>query len=456
MSLPNLLNANLQTKSAWLRLSQAVSQTVNLGAAEKTAYVSESGNDAFAKLNSLTNQFGTVQGALNAIAAAELAVPGSGDGYTVSIGPGTFVGNIVIPNVDGLNIVGSGVTTFLQNVGASHTISLTAAAANTINSLTVRDLVVVNDQNNVALYGIYIDGTLTDTLFANGIFLLRDAYLLLTNTGSVLIQRAGQANIEGCTVASGGVSLMTLRNVAEVNAYNCNLKNAVVEWDGTDPVPAGTQNATRFMSCKTQDVLVIKQGKAVFDRGCRSADIDVVITDTATNYGEFEHHGSGQNVAITFDFNTADRSFFDMDHFDCSGSFAVAEVATTSAFRGLGHLRHGSFTRAQTLTVGNMTDLDIRQSVFRQEDVVSAGNATLDRSTWQHTIANGAANPYTVTFADAAAHDCPFPNEVLYGVVVSNSVIGDGPVSVTTILPGSCIVTKTAAVGTSYVTIVRT
>lgn len=452
MSLPNLLNANLQTKSAWLRLARAAAQTVNLGASEKTAYVSVNGNNAFAKLNSLTNQFETVQAALNAIAA--LTAPG-GEGYTVSIGPGEFDGNIVIPNVDGLNIVGSGLTTFLLNVGASDTISLTAAAANTISSLTISDLIIVNDNNNVALNAIKIDGTLATNLFANGIFLLRDVYMLLTNTGSLSLQRAGQANLEGCTVASAGDSLLSLLNVAEAYVYNSNVKNVLVDWDAASPVPTPTQNESQFVSCKTQDVLVTNQAKVAFDTGCRSADIDVVITDTATNYGEFTHHGLGEDVSITFDFNTADRAFFDMDHFTCGGSFTVGEVATTSAFRGLGHLRHGSFSRARPLGVQNMTDLDIRQSVFRQEDVVSAGNATLDRSTWQHTIANGAANPNTVTFADAAAHACPFPAEVLYGVVVSNTVLGDGPVAVSTILPASCIVTKTAAVGTSYVTIVR-
>lgn len=457
MTLPDILTTNTQLKSAWFRLRMVIMVLLGLTGISRVAYVDKTGNNTTAKLGSITYKFLTVQAALNAISAAETATVGAGYGFTVLIGAGTYIENVVIPaNVDKLTLRGYGVSTILHNTGAADTVSFTAAASS-VDFLTIESMYVVNDQVNAALYAVKVDGNANATLFEEGALVLRDLIVYSVGSSCLYVRRAGAALISTCQFSSAGAGLTSLLNVASLSSYDSTLANVTVNWDNTAALPSPAKSSLKFFSTKTGDVSVLNQGSVYFDEACDSNDFTATVTDTATNvFGTLEHHGKIDNVSATFLFDTAGRSYFNFDRAAISGTFTAGQSAA-STFRGAGQALNATFVGGQAITIGIRADVDLRYSRFLQADVVCTADAdagTLDRTMWTHTVAQGGgAGPLAVAFEDAATNPCAYPSAT-YTVVIESASL-DGPFSITGKTTVDVDVTKTADGGTIEVTILR-
>jgi hypothetical protein len=429
-----------------------------------TCYVSKAGNDATAVRGNLALPFLTVQAALTAAL--------SGD--TISIGPGTYAENIVMPDTDNLALEGSGrMDTIIVSAAAGHTLTW-APVVNAIGRLQVANLTIRNT-GGAGNNPVNLDGSAV-VAFAQVLFLF--ANVLFDQTGgagnSFAATMVSNITLSNCSF-TGGVVL--LQEVSVVVFDTCGIPGGA-DWRYQDGgvTPTGGRSVIALANGST----IGDANLALGGPGLTLRDNPLIVCDATSGiyssivgvglafYSAGPIHApiviwlgfigspfiAGAGVLtlplpaipaaplapfMYVDFSRATFYGTGLVTLTIGGAIAFTIIARQCRFEKTG---------VGSVSIGTLLNLDARDSFFASQAAFAVvGTGTLDRSRW---IVLGTVNPGGPVVVNFLA----FPNATYHAAVTLVNAVALSSV-VTAKAAGGVTVLAAAAGGTIDVLISR-
>lgn len=424
-------------------------------------WVATSGTDATAKRGRIDLPFRTINAALAAAVA----------GDTLLVAPGTYAENVVMPDKDGLAIVGTSTTTTIITAALGHTLAWTPAAGPgaAVRSFRLAHMTINN--TDPLSDAIHVDGS---AVTQPNTFLLNwfNESLLITKTlggWAMHLTCIGRIINTLCSIdATGGATGVRIRNVSRFGSDSSSfsaLNGAVplsaldVAWEraAAAPVPGTGREGYYLANSSFVSTNVVIAGQPIFSLD-RTSTIAGTVTATALTYFAATLQGAVLNLqgqlGILLDPNPFPAT---VGFIAVGGTLTVTlpDTAPAAGLRQLVNLAGGKFygtltfsktagarapvdargatiypTAAASISSGNLIDLDLRGASFTQAALASVGSpgtvGTVDRDT--HTI-TGVASQVASTAVPAFV---PFPTGVTY--VVTPEILSAVVAAATTIV----------------------
>lgn len=421
-------------------------------------WVAPSGNNATAMRGRIDKPFLTINAALAAAVA----------GDTLLLAPGTYNENVVMPDKDGIAIVGTSTTTTIITAALGHTLAWTPAAGPgaLVRSFRLSNLTI--DNTDPASDAIRVDGS---AVISPNTFLLNwfNENVIVTKTAggwAMNVTCVGRV-INTLTVfdATTGATGVRVRNVGRFGASECSfsalnvatpLSALDVAWEraAAAPVPGTGREGYYLANSSFVATNVVIAGQPIFSLD-RTSTIAGTVTATALTYFLATAQGPVLNLQGQLGVLLDPTPIPNLGFLAYGGTLTVTlpDTSPTAGVRQLVNLAGGKFygtltfsksagaratidargatiypTAAASISSGNLIDLDLRGASFTQAALASTGASpgTVDRDT--HTITGIASQ----TVSTAVPAFVPFPAGVSY--VVSPEVNSAAVAAATTIV----------------------
>ena len=369
-----------------------------------TFWVDVGRTDYYTATGTINAPFKTLQAALNSASA----------NTTINLAPGVYSENIVMPDLDGICIVGgSEMNTTIRNATAGHTIYWYPAASTgaNVHKFGLSNLNIVNTDNTGTYQALRIDATRVvypatfiddefdiQTVDFDGSQTQANAIVYLNNVGAQFVWHS-QISGGALTVINPGEfrsTSMVVGNTADPHDFN-------VTYDGNLPRNGLGRNDITLATGSAVFGNVTLNGHPIYQE-----DVDSVVagnlnganlstfyaggrdySPTILAYGQHGVvGGTGGSINLTFpDPNTSGTSF---NYVDFSNGHILGKVNLTKAnlipvsARGYAVVQgQAQFdtTVANGISANGYVALDLRGANFNQSVLQATGAASIDRST---------------------------------------------------------------------------
>lgn len=390
-------------------------------------WVSTNGSDATAQRGRIDKPFSTIQAALTAALA----------GDTLMVAPGTYAENLVIPDKDGLAIVGQDVDTTIVTAAVGRTISWVAGIGASVRSFRLANVTINN--SDAASDAIFLDGTNVPNPLT---------FLEVCSFDRVIVNKSNGGNAINATCigrlltllcnidASAAATGVRLRNVGRFGATSCSFAavNGVTpltaidaQWErnGALAIP-GTGREGYYLANATYVLSnAVVTGQPIFSLDATSTIYgSTTVTGTyfaATAQGPVVRlngtiggaidPGGGYlpppvagigTLTITLPLTAAGVPKMIVDftggHFWGTVTLSKGGGGTV---RQLVDARHATFyaESAGNISIGALIDLNLRKAAFAQAALVSVGGGAADRDVITVTGSVLALGANAITFA---------------------------------------------------------
>lgn len=436
----DLIHEDARIVQAWLRLMSRLKTSISAVGMSRVLFVdSVAGDDATAVPGSLSRKYNTVQGALNA----------ASNGTTILIGPGTYSENVVMPDLSGVQIFGSGLadTIIQQPPGGGDTFSWTPAAAS--GAAVVRFGIANLRLRNTAAAGraLVIDGSavVSPATFLSGGLDLSDVLIQKSGGGDAVQINCAGVVVMGDLIVQGIPSTAsantTIKNVTQWTAQHSAFNGLDLEYDGNSPRPGNGRSSYTIVAC------TVMPGFDLVVRGHPIVGVDPstlingsVVATALTSFfapgrdyepiiafagscGNPSVAGSGNFTAVlpAPALGGAAVPLLDMSNGRYYGNVSVSRTAgprvVVPAYQAI------FFTLPPgAITSGDLIDLDLRSAKFEFAVLGVAASGTIDRD--HYVIPGGAGAPAVIPIVP------PFPAYVLGLYVVAATSTAPVPVAI--------------------------
>ena len=397
-------------------------------------WVAKNGNDAKARRGRIDLPFLTIQAALTAALA----------GDAILVAPGTYAENLVIPDKDGLAIVGQNTTSTIITAALGPTLSWVPAAGPgaLVQSFRTENLTFNNSDPAAGVDTLHVDGS---AVVSPNTFLLEwfivDCMVTKTGGGTGLAANLICVGRVIASLSNFTGTAVRCKNVGRLGATECSFASIDLNWDRNAAAPfPGTGREGYYLANSTfvgGNVVISGQPIFVLDKTSVLAGIPIpASTITATALTSFNGGGAANQAPVISLLGTlgaglgvvpvgggaltitlpADAgpdsgglaptvpSGVDLGQGTFWGAVAISKGA--GANRNTVNARGAFFFN--TISSGNLIDLDLRGATFTQAALAVAGTGTIDRDT--HTITGRAA----AAVSTAVPAFVPFPAGVTY------------------------------------------
>ena len=397
-------------------------------------WVAKNGNDAKARRGRIDLPFLTIQAGLNAALA----------GDAILVAPGTYPENLVIPDIDGLAIVGENTTTTIITAALGRTISWVPAAGPgaLVRSFNLAKLTVSN--TDPLSNTIHVDGTaVSDPNTFCGSFFCDE--IAVTHSGAGIPMNmicVGRVITSLSTFTGNTGGGVRIRNCSRFQATESSIASSVLlpstvldlGWDrgagvipglgregyylsnstfiGSNTVLSGQPIFSLGVGCTMLGTLTtaltffagvgVNQGPVIYLNGSNGAFVD----PAGSGYVTPPFAGVG-NVTITLPLTTGGlpRMILDMSGGRFYGPVTlVAAGPNRQSVNAKGAIFYAA--SAGNISAGAFIDLDLRGATFAQAALAVVGSGAIDRDKVTIQAASVAPAGTAIVFA------IPFPSTV--------------------------------------------
>ena len=368
-----------------------------------TFYVDVGRTDYYTPTGTINAPFKTIQSALDAATA----------NTTINIAPGTYLENIVMPDVNGICIDGgSEMNTTITNATAGHTIFWypEAASGATVTKFCLQNVEVTNTDTTNTYRCLHIDATrvVYPATFLGEEFDINNVDFEGTQTqanATVYLNNVGAANMYHTQVLGGA---LTVINPGQFRATGIAIGNT------SDPHDFNvTYDSNLPRNGLGRNDITLAAGSAVFGNVTLNGhpiyqeDVDSVVVGAVTGANLSSFYASGRdycptllfygqhgllggvggNIILTFPDPQASGSAFNF--VDFSNSHLLGLITMTKANLTPATARGYAFVQGQaqfdTATAGGITfngyiAADLRGATYNTAALATTGAATIDRS----------------------------------------------------------------------------
>lgn len=247
----------------------------------KILYVDKNRVDSYTATGGMLTPFLTIQAALNVATA----------NTTILISPGTYTESIVIPDLDGLAIIGSSkINTIITNSGATDTITWIPSAVTgaTVNKSCMMNLTVINTVGNYTIIidasaVLYPDTFVADEFYITGVDFHGDMSFI--NTGVIYWVdgiTTGHLNVVDCAT-------FRVRH-SEIGSLIAP-KNFNVTYEGAD----GIYNGLYRNDCSISNGTVIFGNLNIIGHPILQLDSTSIVIGNVVGTGLTSHYSAGRD-----------------------------------------------------------------------------------------------------------------------------------------------------------------
>ena len=369
-----------------------------------TFYVDVGRTDYYTATGTVEAPYKTIQAALNAASAYT----------TINVAPGTYLENIVMPDLDGICINGgSEMNTTIQNATAGHTIYWYPAASTgaNVHKFGLSNLSIVNTDNTGTYQALRIDATrvVSPATFIDDEFDIQtvdfdgrqtqaNAIVYLNNVGAQFVWHS-QISGGALTVINPGEfrsTSMVVGNTADPHDFN-------VTYDGNLPRNGLGRNDITLATGSAIFGNVTLNGHPIYQE-----DVDSVVVGTLVGanlssfyasgrdycpiilaYGQHGTVGAPNTGNITLTFPDPQSSGSSFNFVDFSNGHILGYVSLTKTNFTPATLRGYAVVQGQAqfdttatggITANGYVALDLRSAAFNPNSLATTGAASIDRS----------------------------------------------------------------------------
>ena len=368
-----------------------------------TFYVDGGRTDYYTATGTVIAPFKTIQAALNAATA----------NTTLNIAPGTYLENIVMPDLDGICINGgSEMNTIIQNATAGHTIYWypAAVAGALVNKFCIQNIEVVNTDTTGTYCTLYIDATrvVYPNTFIGEEFDINTVDFEGAQTqavSTVYLNNVGAANMYHSQILGGALTVINpgqFRSTALIIGNTSDPHDFNVTYDSNLPRNGLGRNDITIAAGTAVFGNVTLNGHPIYQEDVDSIVVgNLVGANLSTFYASgrdysptilaYGQHGTvgGNNGNILLTFPDPQASGTSFNFVDFSNGHIQGIVRLTKANLIPVSTRGYAIVQGQaqfdTIAIGGITAngyvaLDLRSASFNASSLAVVGAATMDRS----------------------------------------------------------------------------